>query len=93
MDVLQRVLKRATVQPWRPYKLRQTPKARPGHLPEIEKYNLACQKCQDSNFFEAKKRSQLAPFSHYVVLNQPTNWAVNMVTRLRCILSSLSNSR
>ena len=36
---------------------------------------------------------QRAPFSHYVVSNQPTNWAVNIVTRLRCILSSLSNSR
>jgi len=40
-----------------------------------------------------KKRSQPAPFSHYVVSIQPTNWAVSIVTRLRCILSSLSNSR
>jgi hypothetical protein len=70
MDVLQRVLKQATVQPWR-------------HTDTETK----------SNFFQTKKRSQLAPLSHYVTPNQPTNWAVNMTTRLRCILSSLSNSR
>ena len=43
-------------------------------------------------FYDTKKEP-VGSFSHHVTPNQPTNWAVSMITRLRCILSSLSNSR